>query len=154
MQVSTPQLPADRLAIGQLLTRLLLAFRTELFDDPARGEVPDVRFSHLQIWGNVGVNGIRLTELARKANLGLAACSEQVNELQQLGYLERRPDPADGRAKLIFPTKRGRRLLDHAGSGVARIEAHWRSLCPRDTFDEACRTLDALLTQLAPTAEP
>jgi DNA-binding MarR family transcriptional regulator len=142
---STPSLPTDRLAIGQLLVRLLHEFRTALFDAVEGSEFADLRFAHNQIWGNVGIDGIRLTELANKANLSLAACSELVNELQSLGYLERQPDPADGRAKLIFPTPRGRRLLDAAGQRVAQLEAEWRAHLPRGEFDRACRALDRLL---------
>ena len=149
MGSSTPALAVDRLAIGQILSRLLLAFRTELFEDPELAEFAGIRFPHLQIWGNVGIDGIRLTELAHRANLSLAACSELVNELQELGYLERRADSSDGRAKLIFPTRRGRQVLDEAGRGVARIEAHWRSLCAPGSFDAACITLDSLLGALA-----
>jgi DNA-binding MarR family transcriptional regulator len=146
------QLPADRLAIGQLLVRLLYHFRTELFSEPEREtDFADLRFPHMQIWGNVGVDGIRLTELANRANLSLAACSELVNDLQALGYLERRADPADGRAKLIVPTPRGRRLLERAGLAVARLEQRWRSRCPPTAFDTACDTLDQLLRSLEPT---
>lgn len=146
---STPDLPTDRLAVGQLLTRLLHEFRVAMFDAEAAGGFPDVRFVHLQVWGNVGVDGIRLTTLADRANLSLAACSELVNELQSLGYLERRPDPTDGRAKLIHPTAKGLRLLDAAGGRVAEIEADWRARLPRGEFDRACRALDALLASLA-----
>lgn len=96
----------------------------------------------------MGVDGIRLTELAERATLSLAACSELVNELQTLGYLERRPDPADGRAKLIFPTRRGRELLAAAGDAVADLEHRWRHLCADGSFDEACRTFDDLLRRL------
>lgn len=146
MPPSTPPLPSDRLAVGQILVRLLHRFRSEVFADPVmQRRFPEIRFPHLQIWGNVGVDGIRLTDLADRANLGLAATSELVNELQDLGYLERRADPADGRAKLIFPTRRGRRLLDEAGRAVARLEERWRSRCEPGSFDDACRTLDALL---------
>jgi DNA-binding MarR family transcriptional regulator len=146
MSPSTPHLPTDRLAVGQLLVRLLYEFRTALFDAVEGTEFADLRFAHNQIWGNVGVDGIRLTELASKANLSLAACSELVNELQSLGYLERRPDPADGRAKLIFPTPRGRRLLDAAGERVAELEADWRAHLPRGEFDRACTNFDRLLS--------
>ena len=145
MTPSTPSLPTDRLAVGQLLVRLLHQFRTTLFDSVEGTEFADLRFAHNQIWGNVGIDGIRLTELANKANLSLAACSELVNELQSLGYLERQPDPADGRAKLIFPTRRGRRLLDAAGERVAELEAEWRAHLPAGEFDRACRALDRLL---------
>ena len=156
MPPSTPSLPTDRLAVGQLLVRLLYEFRTALFDAVEGTEFADLRFAHNQIWGNVGVDGIRLTELASKANLSLAACSELVNELQSLGYLERRPDPADGRAKLIFPTPRGRRLLDAAGERVAELEATWRAQLPRGEFDRACRAFDRLLSavQAGRTPEP
>ena len=65
---------------------------------------------------------VRLTELAARAQLSLAATSELVNDLVALGYLTRRPDPADGRAKLIDLTNRGRRLLADAGERVADIE--------------------------------
>lgn len=148
MSASRPQLPTDRIAIGQLLVRLLHEFRTELFASVEGTEFADLRFSHSQIWGNVGVDGIRLTDLAHKANLGLAACSQLVDELQSLGYLERRPDPSDGRAKLIFPTPRGRSLLAAAGERVAELEEKWRALLPNGHFDRACRSLDRLLSEL------
>lgn len=146
---TSPQPPTDRLAVGQLLVQLLHRFRTELFLEPDREtHFPDLRFPHLQIWGNVGIDGIRLTELADRANLSLAACCELVNDLQALGYLERRADPTDGRAKLIVPTRRGRQLLEEAGLAVARLEHRWRSHCEPGAFDSACYTLDQLLRSL------
>jgi DNA-binding MarR family transcriptional regulator len=126
--------------------RLLHRFRSELFAAAENEQgFAGLRYPHLQIWGNVGVSGIRLTELADRANLSLAACSELVNELQTLGYLERRTDPSDGRAKLILPTARGRRVLDRAGEEVAAMEQRWRNRLPEGEFDRACRTLDRLL---------
>jgi len=141
-------LPTDRLAVGQLLVRLLHEFRQTLFASVEGTEFADLRFAHNQIWGNVGIDGIRLTDLAHRANLSMAACSELVNELQALGYLERRPDPSDGRAKLIHPTTKGRALLDAAGVRVAELEADWRRRLPSGEFDRACRTLDRLLSDL------
>ncbi len=142
-------LPTDRLAVGQILVRLLQQFRTDLFASAeADGRFGDIRFPHMHVWGNVGVDGIRLTELARRAQLSLAACSELVDELQELGYLERRRDPTDGRAKLIFPTKKGRTVLDEAGRSVAELEQRWRRHLPRGAFDAACRSLDELLGAL------
>ena len=66
-----------------------------------------------------------------------------------LGYLERRADPVDGRAKLIFPTSEGRRLLEFAGREVAALEHRWRSLLPAGEFDRACRAFDQILRSLA-----
>ncbi len=109
----------------------------------------NLRFSHTQIIGNlVGVDGIRLTELATRATLSLAACSEQVNELESLGYLERRPDPTDGRAKLIVLTPNGRRLIEASQASIARLEQRWAALCAPNAFEEACSTFDQLLRSL------
>ncbi len=141
-------LPADRLAIGQLLGRLLRQFRLELFAPAAERGYPDLREPHLHIFGNVGIDGIRLTDLAASAQLSLAATSELVTELQNLGYLERRPDPADGRAKLIYPTPRGRHALDDAGDRVAEIEHHWSQIAGEARFADTCRTLQELLDTL------
>ena len=144
-------LPADRLAIGQLLAWLLREFRAELSAPAAEHGYADMRQPHLHIFGNVGIDGIRLTDLAARAQLSLATTSELVSELQQLGYLERRPDPHDQRAKLIFPTRRGRQALDDAGDKVAEIEEHWRELLSPGRFDAMCRTMQDLLGQLTST---
>jgi len=148
-------LPDDRLAIGQILGRLLFQFRSELFDSAeADGRFLDIRFAHLQVWGNVGTEGIRLTDLAAKAQLSLAACSELVDELQDLGYLERQPDPSDGRAKLILPTARGREVLEAAGQAVADLEQRWREQLPPGTFDLACHAFNDLVDVLANEGRP
>jgi DNA-binding MarR family transcriptional regulator len=147
--VTSRDLPTDRLAIGQLLGRLLREFRREMFQPAATAGYADLRESHLQIFGNIGIDGVRLTELAGRAQLGLAATSEMVDNLVQLGYLERHPDPHDGRAKLIFPTARGRQALDDAGDRVAEIEQHWAAIIGTTTFNDACWALNTLLTALS-----
>jgi DNA-binding MarR family transcriptional regulator len=148
MMPTSRDLPADRLAIGQLLVRLLRQFRAELFEPAAGHGYPDLREPHLHIFGNLGVDGIRLTDLAARAQLSLATASELVSELQELGYLERRADGADKRAKLIFPTPRGRQALDDAGDRVAQIEEHWAQIAGPERFAGTCRTLQELLDAL------
>jgi DNA-binding MarR family transcriptional regulator len=135
-------------ATGQVLVRLLHHFRTELFDHADAAEYGDLRFPHIHILGNVGRRGVRLTDLAHQAQLSLAACSELVNELERLGYLQRRPDPSDGRAKLIVPTARGGELLDRSAGVVADIEREWAALLGAGEFETAMSTLDRLLTTL------
>ncbi len=47
---------------------------------------------------------------------------ELVRELELLDYVERRPDPRDGRARLILPTGRGLMLVAHARQLIAEVE--------------------------------
>ncbi|WP_099039633.1 MarR family winged helix-turn-helix transcriptional regulator [Mycobacterium neglectum] len=144
------ELPPDRLAIGQLLVRLLREFRDDLAAPRAGAGYGDVREAHFQIFGNIRMGGIRLTELAERAQLSLAAASELVNDLVDLGYLTRRPDPADGRAKLIDLTKRGQSLMADAGDRVADIEGHWSKIVGENKFGQMTATMQRLLDELDP----
>ncbi len=82
IMATSRDLPADRLAIGPLLVRLLRQFRAELFEPAAGHGYPDLREPHLHIFGNLGVDGIRLTDLPARAQLSLATASELVSDLQ------------------------------------------------------------------------
>jgi DNA-binding MarR family transcriptional regulator len=144
------KLPPDRQAIGQLLVRLLHEFRADLAAPRSQMGYSDIRDPHLQIFGNIRMGGIRLTELASRAQLSLAATSELVNDLVALGYLTRRPDPADGRAKLIDLTARGRALLTDAGDRVTDIERRWSKLVGAKDFTSMCATMQRLLDHLNP----
>jgi len=147
---SSGQLPTDRQAVGQLLGRLLREFRQDLARPRSERGYGDIRDPHMQIFGNIRMGGVRLTELAERAQLSLAAASELVNDLSDLGYLARRPDPADGRAKLIDLTARGRGLLALAGERVAEIEHRWSATVGPEAFDHMCKTMQKLLDELNP----
>ncbi|MCE5290861.1 MAG: MarR family transcriptional regulator [Nocardiaceae bacterium] len=143
-------LPRDRQAVGQLLVRLLREFRRELSEPRAAAGYSDIRDPHLQIFGNLGPRGARLTEIAGRAQLSLAATAELVDDLASLGYVERRPDPSDGRAKLIVFTERGRKVMVDAGNQVAQIEARWAGIVGSERFETACSVMQELLDELDP----
>ena len=131
--------------MGQLLVRLLAEFRRELLAEADAHGYGDLRPAHLQITGNIGIKGIRLTRLAARAQLSLAATSELVNELQAMGYLAREPDPTDARAKLIVPTARGRKMLAEASAKVAELEHAWAAHTGSGRFEAAMLTLQDIL---------
>ena len=130
--------------------RLTRQFRQDLAAPHVEQGYGDIRDPHLQIFGNIRTGSIRLTDLAARAQLSLAATSELVNDLQALGYLTRQPDPLDGRAKLIELTDRGRALLADAGHRVADIEFRWSELVGDDDFAHMCATMQRLLDALDP----
>ena len=75
--------------------------------------------SHSAVFAQIRPEGSRLTDLARGANMSPQAMGELVDELEGLGYVERKPDPTDGRAKLIVLTPRGRQCIE---AGIATIQ--------------------------------
>ncbi|MBQ9029904.1 MAG: MarR family transcriptional regulator [Parasporobacterium sp.] len=52
-------------------------------------------------------DGIRQKEVAQKAGINQSSASELINKLESTGYIERKVDPADKRATLLFLTEKG-----------------------------------------------
>ena len=85
----------------------------------------EIRPSHGCVFRYVGGEGIRLTELAELTGFTKQAVGEFVAELEQKGYVERIPDPADRRAKNIRLTKRGTEASRLAQQYFVEIERRW-----------------------------
>ncbi len=110
--------------LGVLASRLLFSLQDELFTRLAEAGYDDLHPRHGSVLAYLDEDGIRATELARLSSRHKQNIGRLVDELEELGYVERRPDPEDRRAKLIFPTDRG---LDQVRLGdeiIADIEAH------------------------------
>ncbi|GGG26577.1 MarR family transcriptional regulator [Rhodococcoides trifolii] len=87
---------------------------------------------------------MRLRELARIANSTLSRLSKVVDRLSDRGWVERRPDPEDGRTTLATLTDRGwQKVLDTAPGHVGRV----REL----VFDRLTRTEVTQLRSIATT---
>src|SRR4051812_8696955 len=81
---------------------VLVEFRRELED----AGYAEIRPTHGCVFRFVRDDGMRLTELAGLAGMTKQSVGELVDDLVDLGYVERIPDPADRRAKLICLTER------------------------------------------------
>ena len=145
--MSTPA--TSRVHIGQLLTQLTRLFQTELFDRLIAAGLKDARVPHTHVTAYIKTEGSRLTELAAQARMTLPAMSELVDDLQRIGIVERRPDPSDGRAKLICLTDAGWEAMRTARGVIAEIEADYAQLVGVERFEAAAQTLDELLRGLA-----
>ena len=76
-----------------------------------------IRAAHTSLFPHIDSDGIRLTALAERLGVTKQAVQQLVDELDDIGLVERIPDPSDGRAKLIRWTSAGRDGLD-AGLGL------------------------------------
>jgi len=102
--------------------------------------------SHSAVFAQISPEGSRLTELARGANMTPQAMGELVDELEALGYVERRPDPSDRRAKLIVLTPRGRECIAAGISTIQGIEERIDQILGPRRHAELRRLLTDLLT--------
>jgi hypothetical protein len=85
----------------------------------------EIRPAHGCVFGNMRPHGVRLTDIAESARITKQSVGEIVTNLEELGYVERIPDPEDKRAKLVRLTPLGQRAQDAARATFAEIEAEW-----------------------------
>jgi DNA-binding MarR family transcriptional regulator len=102
---------------------------------------------HSAVFAQISLEGDRLTTLARRANMTPQAMGELVDELVDLGYVERRPDPTDRRAKLIVPTRRGREAIAAGAATIEGIEERVTEILGERGHRELRRLLTKLLRQ-------
>ncbi len=97
----------DWIPLPPLLENAREAGFEELHRRLAERGFADIRHSHGCVFRWVEPDGTRLTELAENAGHSKQAVGEFVCDLEAMGYVERVPDPLDGRAKIIRLTDRG-----------------------------------------------
>ncbi len=106
-----PQMPADiealkRASLGQVLFRA-----ARLYNEAAIAEIqrtnPSARLSHTQVLPHLDAVGVRPTVIARRLGISKQAVGVLLGEMEELGVVERLPDPSDRRAHLVRFSARG-----------------------------------------------
>lgn len=113
---------AEQPDLGVLSAALLFSVQRELFTALADRGFDDIAPRTGAVLAYLRADGIRPSELARASGVHKQVIGNLVDELEKLGYVERRPDPADRRAKLVCPTERGRLQMQAASSIMRTIE--------------------------------
>ena len=123
-------LRAGRAAIDELHRRLA-----------QRGH-PDVRPAHGYAFQAIGAAGTTAGELGQRLGVTKQAAGQMVDDLIRLGYVERGPDPSDGRRRLVTLTPRGFDCLRASAEIFDELLTEWRA--QGDDVDAAITALDGL----------
>jgi DNA-binding MarR family transcriptional regulator len=111
--------------IGELLRDPYMIIGDRLYGRIAEAGYPDIRPAHGSVFQYMGDEGSRVTELAERALVTKQTMGYLVDNLEERGYVERKPDPQDGRAKIVRLTDKGRELVRVVREIIAGIEAEW-----------------------------
>ncbi|MBW2280325.1 MAG: MarR family transcriptional regulator [Deltaproteobacteria bacterium] len=133
---------------GQLLLRA-----ARLLNERAVGRVrdegqPDLRPVHLALMPHLDMEGTRATVLAARMGITKQGVSQIVADLEQMGIVERRPDPGDGRARLVCFTRRGEASLLHGLGVLERLESELAVGVGETRMQRLRQGLVALLVEL------
>lgn len=110
----------------------------------------DLTVAQCRIVQRLAPDGIRITDLAEQAQVTKQTAGALIHDLERSGYVVRRPDPADARARLVMLSAKGRRLCTAAAAEVAKVEADWRA----HVGPEAYRELRDMLMSLREITDP
>jgi DNA-binding MarR family transcriptional regulator len=74
--------------------------------------------------------------------------TEAIDQLERMGYVERRPNPEDRRSRLVFPTKRGSAVRPVTHKTAARVEERWADVTSKEELEALRASLLRFLTEL------
>ena len=131
-----------RMPLDVIQGRILSALHEHGFEDLA--------LAHMAVLRYPGPNGRRPSELAAEANMSKQALNYLLGQLEERGYLERRDDPDDQRAKRVHLTARGEATRGVIRDAVREVEGEWAAALGAGGLEE----LRALLTRLATVVRP
>jgi DNA-binding MarR family transcriptional regulator len=136
---------ATRQNLGFLLAKASQRWNELLYERFVAAGFPEVRPSYGSILlPLLEEDGLRMGELAARARLSKQTMTTMVRLLERDGLVERRADPSDGRASLVFLTERARSFRPVAEATLGelnRIVVGTLSTRGRDEVQAALRIL-------------
>ena len=135
--------------LGILAARLLFAVQDELYARLEDAGHADLTRLHGAVIAHLDGEGTRATELARRSGRHKQIVGRIVDELEELGYVERRPERVDRRAKLVVPTERGREVMRLSDEIILDIERRQAAALGEREYGAFKRTLRAVVDSLA-----
>jgi DNA-binding MarR family transcriptional regulator len=114
----------------------------------------DIRPTHGCVFRFIREEPLRLTELATLAGMTKQSIGEVIDNLVELGYVKRVPDPQDRRAKLLCLTERGEEA-QKVGLGLfKKVEQRWAKRYGPERFAQLRELLEEIAITESPGAVP
>lgn len=138
----------DRPLIGLLLRLLYQHYAQDIDAALSEAGFGDIRPPHANVFPFVPPEGISVSELADLARVRKQTMAQAVEQLEDMGYVERRPNPHDRRSRLVFLTERGASVKPVTHATAARVEQDWARLTSPEELETLRATLLHLLARL------
>src|SRR6476659_1648120 len=111
--------------VGVLLFVPYRAMEERVLAALREGGFGDFTIAQARVFQRIAASGSRITDLARQSQVTKQTAGFLVDQLERAGYVERVPDPSDGRARLVRITERGAQSVAASAGIVAEVEAEW-----------------------------
>jgi len=134
--------------VGRYVREAFMYLMAEV-NEGVRERYPDVTPALSRVMTLLDRDGTRVGDLAERAQLTKQSLSELVVSLENIGLVERRPDPTDGRAKLVVPTAEGKRAMVVGFEVAQAVHRRWARLLGPDDMSDLMRLLGQLISALS-----
>jgi DNA-binding MarR family transcriptional regulator len=138
---------ASPIDLGLLLGLAYQAFTDQLREDLRGRGFDDLGGAYGYVFRALAEEPLRLADLAARLGMTAPGAAKIVDEMEARGYLTRRPDPRDGRAKALRLAPRGRAALAAARRFHAAAERRLRETVGAREVEVARLALEALVAQ-------
>jgi DNA-binding MarR family transcriptional regulator len=142
-----PDLPSRPL-IGLLLRLVYQHYAQEIHAALRDAGFGDIGPAHANVFPFVPPEGITVSRLAELARVRKQTMAQAVEQLERMGYVERRPNPRDRRSRLVFLTARGASVRPVTHATAALVEERWAQLTSPEELESLRASLLRLLTEL------
>ena len=140
-------------AIGTLLRFAWQAVRERIYEGVLEAGYTDLSRSHVLLFRWPTIDGLRPSELATHNQLSRQSINDLLSDLEKRGYLQRTPDPTDGRARIVRLTERGGNLTQVLSDMSFTTESEWARAIGEARFVEFRDTLCELVAYASPDGE-
>lgn len=137
-----------RLSLGLLLRLVHQHWTQDVEAALEEAGFGDIRPPHANVFTFARPEGIQVSELTKLAHVRKQTMTQVVEELERLGYVERRPDPNDRRARLVFLTERGKGVRPVAMATGRLVDQRWSDMAGTKEIEGIKQALQALLEKL------
>lgn len=148
-RLSSGETGVPRPLLGLLLRLANQHWSREVDAALAAAGFDDIRPPHANVFPFVPDEGIQIGELAGLARVRKQSMAEVIDQLEKAGYVERRPDPNDRRARLVYLTDRGAAIRPVGSAAGREVEKTWARLIGSKKLQELRTLLEELLDALA-----
>ncbi|HPK13757.1 MAG TPA: MarR family transcriptional regulator [Phycicoccus elongatus] len=141
---------SQRRELGILLFVANRSLEERAFDAVIAAGITDITSAQAKVAARIGPDGTRVSDIAAQARVTKQSAAFLVEQLETAGYVERVPDPTDGRARLVRLTPRALPLIEAANAEVERVLAEWSEHLGADRLDQ----LHGILLDLREITDP
>jgi DNA-binding MarR family transcriptional regulator len=152
MPMAVDRIPYDRLMIGATLNILAQTINRRVVETLHAEGFSEFRASFHPVFQWCKSEGSRLSDLAEATGVTKSAMTQLIDVLVRLGYVERVPDPHDGRATLIRRTERGWAINRIARDTVESVQCEWREVLGDEEFTRVLTGLRRLTQVVSESA--